>query len=55
MAGRLVGDARNWLNHTSLRRAGFTVVLLGAGGNGHRPEREAERPAANGDLVLTNR
>src|SRR5262249_5407254 len=31
MAGRLVGDARNWLNHTSLRRAGFTVVLLGAG------------------------
>jgi UDP-N-acetyl-D-mannosaminuronic acid dehydrogenase len=55
MAGRLVGDARNWLNHTSLRRAGFTVVLLGAGGNGHRPEREAERPAANGDLVFTNR
>jgi hypothetical protein len=29
MAGRLVGDARNWLNQASLRRSGFTVVTLG--------------------------
>ena len=29
MAGRLVGDSRHWLNHASLRRAGFTVVILG--------------------------
>ena len=31
MKGRLVGDARHWLNHASLRRAGFTVVVLGVG------------------------
>lgn len=31
LAGKLVADARNWLNHASLRRAGFTVVLLGVG------------------------
>ncbi len=29
MAGRLLADSRNWLNHAALRRAGFTVVLLG--------------------------
>jgi UDP-N-acetyl-D-mannosaminuronic acid dehydrogenase len=29
MAGRLIGDSRHWLNHASLRRAGFTVVVLG--------------------------
>jgi UDP-N-acetyl-D-mannosaminuronic acid dehydrogenase len=31
MTGRLIGDARNWLNHASLRRAGFHVVVLGVG------------------------
>lgn len=31
MRGRLFGDARNWLDHAALRRAGFTVVLLGDG------------------------
>ena len=31
MAGRLVGDSRNWLNHASLRRSGFQVVVLGVG------------------------
>jgi UDP-N-acetyl-D-mannosaminuronic acid dehydrogenase len=31
MKGRLIGDARNWLNHASLRRAGFRVVVLGVG------------------------
>ena len=29
LAGKLIADARNWLNHASLRRAGFNVVLLG--------------------------
>jgi UDP-N-acetyl-D-mannosaminuronic acid dehydrogenase len=29
MSGRLIADARNWLNHVSLRRAGFTIVRLG--------------------------
>jgi len=29
LAGNLIADARNWLNHASLRRAGFHVVLLG--------------------------
>jgi UDP-N-acetyl-D-mannosaminuronate dehydrogenase len=29
MTGRLIGDARNWLNHPALRRAGFTVIELG--------------------------
>jgi UDP-N-acetyl-D-mannosaminuronic acid dehydrogenase len=54
MAGRLIGDARNWLNHTSLRRAGFTVVLLGAGDPGSpAPGRDGEHKSANGDLVLT--
>ncbi len=31
MKGRLIGDSRHWLNHASLRRAGFTVVVLGVG------------------------
>jgi len=31
MTGRLIADARNWLNHASLRRAGFTVAVLGMG------------------------
>jgi UDP-N-acetyl-D-mannosaminuronic acid dehydrogenase len=31
MAGRLIGDSRNWLNHAALRRSGFTVVVLGIG------------------------
>lgn len=31
MAGRLIGDSRHWLNHASLRRAGFNVVVLGQG------------------------
>jgi UDP-N-acetyl-D-mannosaminuronic acid dehydrogenase len=31
MTGRLIGDARHWLNHASLRRAGFQVVVLGVG------------------------
>ncbi len=35
MAGRLIGDARNWLNHASLRRAGFRVVVLGVGDLDH--------------------
>ncbi len=53
MAGRLIGDARNWLNHTSLRRAGFTVVLLGSGQNGAASaERDGEHKSANGDLVV---
>src|SRR5262249_7825036 len=30
MSGRLIADSRNWLNHASLRRAGFTVILLGS-------------------------
>ena len=30
MKGRLIADARNWLNHASLRKAGFTVLLVGA-------------------------
>jgi hypothetical protein len=42
MVGRLLGDARNWLNHASLRRAGFTVVLLGDG------SAESPRPERNG-------
>ncbi len=29
MTGRLIGDSRYWLNHASLRRSGFTVVVLG--------------------------
>ena len=29
LAGKLIADARNWLNHASLRRAGFNIVLLG--------------------------
>ncbi len=29
LAGKVIADARNWLNHASLRRAGFNVVLLG--------------------------
>jgi UDP-N-acetyl-D-mannosaminuronic acid dehydrogenase len=50
MVGRLLGDARNWLNHASLRRAGFTVVLLGDGST------EVPRPERNGtprDLVAS--
>jgi UDP-N-acetyl-D-mannosaminuronate dehydrogenase len=35
MTGRLIGDARNWLNHASLRRGGFRVVLLGNGAQGN--------------------
>ena len=31
MRGRLLGDARNWLDHAAFRHAGFTVVLLGDG------------------------
>lgn len=31
MSGRVIADARNWLNHAALRRAGFTVVRLGIG------------------------
>jgi UDP-N-acetyl-D-mannosaminuronic acid dehydrogenase len=30
LAGKVVADARNWLNHAALRRAGFQVILLGA-------------------------
>jgi hypothetical protein len=40
MTGRLIGDARNWLNHPALRRAGFTVIELGID-----PDRQ---PAARG-------
>ena len=29
MSGRLIADTRNWLNHKSLRQAGFTVVVVG--------------------------
>ena len=35
MAGRLIGDSRHWLNHASLRRAGFTVVVLGRSVDAH--------------------
>ncbi len=31
MSGTLVADSRNWLNHASLRRAGFTVLVVGQG------------------------
>jgi UDP-N-acetyl-D-mannosaminuronic acid dehydrogenase len=31
MSGRLIGDCRNWLDHSALRQAGFTVVVLGNG------------------------
>ncbi len=31
MSGKLICDARNWLNHKSLSLAGFTVLLLGDG------------------------
>jgi UDP-N-acetyl-D-mannosaminuronic acid dehydrogenase len=31
MKGRLIADARNALNHSALRAAGFTVVVLGDG------------------------
>ena len=31
MAGRLIADARNWLNHAMLHRAGFHVIVLGNG------------------------
>jgi UDP-N-acetyl-D-mannosaminuronic acid dehydrogenase len=31
MDGRLIGDARNVLDHAALRKAGFTVVVLGDG------------------------
>ncbi|HLX61642.1 MAG TPA: nucleotide sugar dehydrogenase [Planctomycetota bacterium] len=31
MRGRLIADARNWLNHATLRAAGFEVVVLGCG------------------------
>ena len=37
MAGRLIADARNWLNHAMLRRAGFQVLVLGNGTNGQPP------------------
>lgn len=30
MRGRLIADTRDWLNHAALRRAGFTVLRLGA-------------------------
>ncbi len=29
MTGRVIFDARNWLNHLSLRAAGFSVLVLG--------------------------
>ncbi len=35
MAGRLIGDSRYWLNHASLRRSGFTVVVLGQSPEAH--------------------
>jgi UDP-N-acetyl-D-mannosaminuronic acid dehydrogenase len=45
LAGRLIADARNWLNHAALRRAGFNVVLLGvARDRCHHPEPTA-RPS----------
>jgi UDP-N-acetyl-D-mannosaminuronic acid dehydrogenase len=31
MKGRVIFDGRNWLNHASLRLAGFTVMVLGDG------------------------
>lgn len=34
MKGRLIADARNWLNHESLRQAEFYVILLGAAEKG---------------------
>ena len=42
LSGKLIADARNWLNHASLRRAGFKVVLLGVSSEkSHAPEAAA--------------
>jgi hypothetical protein len=38
LAGKVVADARNWLNHAALRRAGFNVILLGALKDKNHPE-----------------
>jgi UDP-N-acetyl-D-mannosaminuronic acid dehydrogenase len=45
LAGKLIADARNWLNHAALRRAGFHVVLLGVSQEKHpRPEAPPRAP-----------
>jgi len=31
MRGRLIADGRNWLNHATLRSAGFEVIQIGSG------------------------
>jgi UDP-N-acetyl-D-mannosaminuronic acid dehydrogenase len=31
MRGRLIADGRNWLNHATLRSAGFEVLVIGVG------------------------
>ena len=31
MKGRVIADARNWMNHAALRNAGFTVLVVGIG------------------------
>lgn len=35
MSGRLIGDARNCLDHRVLRQAGFTVITVGIGSDRH--------------------
>ncbi|MCX7803813.1 MAG: nucleotide sugar dehydrogenase [Planctomycetota bacterium] len=35
MRGRLIGDARNWLDRRAFEAAGFTVILIGSGAGGH--------------------
>ena len=47
MPGRLVGDCRNWLNHSSLTLAGFTVVTIGIGGAEVREPRAAAKRVAH--------
>jgi UDP-N-acetyl-D-mannosaminuronic acid dehydrogenase len=37
MKGRLIGDARNWLNHAALRRSGFKVLVVGIADNLRKP------------------
>jgi UDP-N-acetyl-D-mannosaminuronic acid dehydrogenase len=58
MAGRLIGDARNFLNHESLRRAGFRVIVLGtpdriASEAAQLPIRTERRELANNDRLPT--
>jgi UDP-N-acetyl-D-mannosaminuronic acid dehydrogenase len=54
MTGRLIGDARNWLNHGPLRRAGFRVVVLGVG-SGAPPVEERETPGGARTAGLATR